>query len=279
MTIALELPEIETVRRDLDRDLAGRKVKSAEAASMAVLEGYRNRKQFTGQLEGRKVASVRRAGLHLCVELDDQYLVIRLGPGALLRRQANKEAVEPRTEVTITFTQGGQLRLVDPKGDSQVRLVGADAIFDELPELDRLGLDPIGEPISWTDFARRVLSRSTPLKDLLCDESFIVGIGDVYSDEILFSSGLRHDRSSDSLSSQEVRRLYRAVVEIIHDAVKYRGTSLEERPFVDVFGSPGIYQDHLAVFGRTGDLSPRSRLPIQRAKYKNGWTYYCDTQV
>ncbi len=249
MTIALELPEIETVRRDLDRDLAGRKVKSAEAASMAVLEGYRNRKQFTGQLEGRKVASVRRAGLHLCVELDDQYLVIRLGPGALLRRQANKEAVAPRTEVTITFTQGGQLRLVDPKGDSQVRLVDADAIFDELPELDRLGLDPIGEPISWTDFARRVLSRSTPLKDLLCDESFIVGIGDVYSDEILFSSGLRHDRPSDSLSS---------------------GSLID---------APGIYQDHLAVFGRTGHLSPRSRLPIQRAKYKNGWTYYCDTQV
>ncbi|MDG2908814.1 MAG: hypothetical protein P6D49_11025, partial [Acidimicrobiales bacterium] len=121
--------------------------------------------------------------------------------------------------------------------------------------------------------------RDTLLKDLLCDDSFIVGIGDVYSDEILFAAGLRHDRRSDSLSSQEVRRLYRAVVEILHNAVKYRGTNLEERPFLDIFGIPGIYQDHLSVYGRAGDLSPRSRAPILRTRYKNRWTYYCDTQV
>ena len=279
MTISLELPEIETVRRDLDRDLSGRKIKSAEAESMAVLEGYRNRKQFTSQLEGRKVATVRRAGLHLCIEIDDHYLVMRLGPGALLRRQRTKEATQPGTELTITSTQGGQLRLVDPAGGSQVRVVSAETIFEEIPELDRLGLDPIGQPISWTDFAGRVAGRDASLKDLLCDDSFIVGIGDVYSDEILFAAGLRHDRRSDSLSSQEVRRLYRAVVEILHNAVKYRGTNLEERPFLDIFGVPGIYQDHLSVYGRAGDLSPRSRAPILRTRYKNRWTYYCDTQV
>jgi formamidopyrimidine-DNA glycosylase len=279
MTIALELPEIETVRRDLDRDLTGRKIKSAELASMAVLEGYRNRKQFTSQLEGRKVASVRRAGLHLCIEIEDHYLVIRLGPGALLRRQRMKEARQPGTELTITFTQGGQLRLIDPDGSSQVQVVHAETIFEDLPELDRLGLDPIGEPISWTDFAGRVLGRDTQLKDLLCDDAFIVGIGDVYSDEILFTAGLRHDRVCNTLSSQEVRRLYRAVVEIVHNAVKYRGTNLEDRPFLDIFGVPGIYQDHLSVYGRAGDLSPRSRAPILRTRYKNRWTYYCDTQV
>jgi len=111
------------------------------------------------------------------------------------------------------------------------------------------------------------------------DDSFIVGIGDVYSDEILFVAGLRHDRRSDSLSSQEVRRLYRAIVEILHNAVKYRGTNLEDRPLLDIWGEPGIYQHHLSVYGRVGDLSPRSRAPILRTKYKNRWTYYCDTQV
>jgi formamidopyrimidine-DNA glycosylase len=181
--------------------------------------------------------------------------------------------------LAITFTQGGQLRLIDPAGGSQVRVVSAETIFEELPEFDRLGLDPIGEPISWTDFAGRVLSRNALLKDLLCDDSFIVGIGDVYSDEILFVAGLRHDRRSDSLSSQEVRRLYRAIVEILHNAVKYRGTNLEDRPFLDIWGEPGIYQHHLSVYGRVGDLSPRSRAPILRTKYKNRWTYYCDTQV
>lgn len=171
------------------------------------------------------------------------------------------------------------MRLVDPAGDSQVRVVLAETIFQDLPELDRLGLDPIGELISWTDFAGRVFGRDALLKDLLCDNSFLVGIGDVYSDEILFAAGLRHERRTDSLSSQEVRRLYRAVVEVVHNAVKYRGTNLEDRPFLDIFGTPGVYQDHLAVYGRAGDLSPRSRAPILRTKYKNRWTYYCDTQV
>jgi len=279
MVLALELPEIETIRRDLDRDLTGKKIKAVEAGSMSLLDGYRSRKHFISQLEGSKITAVRRAGLYLCIELGNQYLVILLGPGSLMRRQPAKEATQPSTEVVITFTQGGQLRLIDTEGKSRLRVVDSATIFEDLPELDCLGLDPIGEPISWTDFANRVNGREARLKDLLCDESFIVGVGDIYSDEILFSAGLRHDRQSGSLSSQEIRRLYRAVVEIVHDAVKYRGTSLEERAFVDVFGRTGAYQDHLAVFGRTGELSPRSRAPIQRIKYRNRWTYYCDTQV
>ncbi len=117
------------------------------------------------------------------------------------------------------------------------------------------------------------------LKELLCDDEIVVGVGEIYSDEILFASGLRHDRKSDSLSTQEVRRFHRALVEIIHDGVKYRGTHIEDRPFVDVFGEPGLYQEHLTVYGKHGDLSDRSRLPIKRKKSKGRWTYYCDTQV
>ena len=75
-----------------------------------------------------------------------------------------------------------------------------------------------------------------------------------------------------------MRRLYRALVETVHEAVKYRGTSLEDRPFTDVFGVPGEFAQHLAVYGREGQLSPRSRAPIQRPKYKGRWTYYCDPQ-
>ncbi len=279
MTIALELPEIETIRRDLDRDLSGRKIKVAEMASMAVLGRYRNRKAFTGQLEGRKIDAVRRAGLSLVLVMEDDYLVIRLGVGASLRRLSNKAAVEARTEMTVTFTQGGQLRLIDPDGTSEVCVVAADSLFDEFTELNGLGVDPVGDPISWTAFAGQVLGREMPLKDLLRDDSVVVGIGEIYSDEILFSAVLRHDRLSNSLSTQEVRRLYRALVEIVHDALRYGGTHIERRPFLDVTGEPGQYQEHLAVYGRAGDLSPRSRAPIQRVKYKGTWTYYCDTQV
>ena len=280
MTLPLELPEIETIRRDLDREISGRKVKEAEAASMAVLGRYKNRKSFTSLLAGLKVRSVRRLGLHLLVDLDDGNLMaVHLGAGALLRRHANKDAVARGTELTVTFTVGGQVRLVDPDGTSEVCLVPGGDLLGEFPALAALGLDPVGEPVSWTSFAGQVIPRAGDLKALLSDDSLVVGLGDVYVDEVLFHAGLRHDRQSDSLSIQEVRRLYRALVETVHEAVKYRGTSLEDRPFTDVFGVPGEFAQHLAVYGREGQLSPRSRAPIQRTKYKGRWTYYCDTQV
>jgi len=107
----------------------------------------------------------------------------------------------------------------------------------------------------------------------------VVGVGEVYSDEILFHAGLRYDRPSNSLSTQEVRRLHGALISVVSDAIKYRGTDLEDRPFVDVYGEPGTYRDHLAVYGRAGALSERNRSAIQRVKYKGRWTYFCETQV
>ena len=247
---------------------------------MAVLGHYRNRRQFASRLEGRKLGPVRRMGLLLVSELDDdQLLVIKLGPGAQMRRNGARDVLESGTEITVTFTVGGQLRLVDPGGGSQVCVISGDDLVAEFPEVAAVGMDPAGEMIPWTSFGGQVLARSMPLKDLLCDSSIVVGVGDVYSDEILFHAGLRHDRLSDSLSHQEVRRLHGALIQVVNDAIKYRGSDIEERPFRDLFGDPGVYGDHLAVYGRAGALSDRNRTQIQRIKYKGSWTYFCETQV
>lgn len=275
-----ELPEVETVRRDLDRDLVGKKVKDTEAMSMKTLGRYKNRKAFTSQLEGMKITSVARRGLYITIVFDgESTLVVNLGSSGSLRRHANKDAVDSATEIVITFTQHGQLRLLDAEGTAQAFIVDTDALDDELPELDGYGLDPVEEPVSWTAFGRELLATKTKLKTLLTDSSFVVGIGNIYADEILFHAGLRFDRLSDSLSSQEIRRLHRALVGTLHDAIKYRGTSVEGREFIDPFGQPGEYADHLEVWGKQGDLSGRSRLPIERVKFGGAWTYFCTTQV
>ena len=275
-----ELPEVETVRRELDRDLVGKKVKTAEATSMKVLGRYKNRKTFTFQLDDMKIVGVERRGLHLAIGLDgDSTLVVDLGSSGSLRRNANKDAIEQDTEVVITFTQHGQLRLIDAAGTAQIFVVDTDSLADESPSLDNHGLDPVEEPISWTEFGRALLQRDVKLKTLLTDDSFVVGIGNIYADEILFEAGLRHDRRSNSLSSQEIRRLHRALVGTLHDAIKYRGTSTPERIFVDPFGVPGDFGVHLKVWGKHGQLSSRSRLPIQRVKFGGAWTYFCETQV
>ena len=140
-----------------------------------------------------------------------------------------------------------------------------DEIDQQVDELAHLGLDPLETALSWELFGRMLAERKTKLKPLLMDQKFIAGIGNVYSDEILFEAGLKWERQSDSLSQQEVRRLYRAISETLQGAVKYRGSSLADEGYVDLFGKPGEYQEHHQVYGREGQACMRCRRPIQRA--------------
>lgn len=275
-----ELPEVETVKRDLERDVIGRKVKAVDFTSDRCLSRYDDAGEFAAQLQGAKITDVNRMGVHLLMKLDnDSLLVMTLGRSGSPRRNANKNPMAPGTEIVIRFTQYGQLRFVDSDGTGDVFVVPAERLQDALPEISGYGLDPVSTPISWVQMGEMLKQRTAKLKSLLTDNTFVVGIGDIYADEILFEAGVRHDRSCDTLSPQEIRRLHRALVGTLHDAVKYRGTSVPYRPFVDAFGAEGGFGSHLKVWGRHGQLSERSRAPIKRVKFRGTWTYYCDTQV
>lgn len=267
-----ELPELEILRAQLDRDLGGRKVKAVEVTVPALTKRGGTRKQFVSQLEGVKMTGARRIGLWLVIALDsDHVLAISLGEGAQLRRTTNRDEVVKGTSLTITFTQHGQLRLVDPSKTSEA-FVGS--LDDVVEAAGVLGQDLAAEPVSWTAFGERLVRRTGKLKAILMDPTFLVGVGPMYSDEILFESGLRFDRITTSLSTQEIRRLYRATVAIIHDAIKYGGTTVGADGFVDLVGKPGTYQ--LAVYKRDGELSPRARGAIIKTRFGSGYTYYCE---
>lgn len=275
-----ELPEIELLRRELDRDVGDRKVRSVEVPVAGVLEGI-TRKALPGEMEGAKGTGVVRHGMLIALIYDTGHeLVIHLGEHSRLCRNKEREELVKGTAFVLTFTQGGQLRLVDPKKQAKVEWLERDGVAEAHPELASLGLDPVDEPISWTTFGESLLRRNGKLKGILMDDSFLVGIGPIYSDEILFHAGLRYDRTTDTLATSEIRRLYRAVVETMHDAVKYGGTTLDDDGWTGLTGQPGSYQDHLAVYRRAGEMSPRARGPIVKARYGNITTYFCEqTQV
>jgi formamidopyrimidine-DNA glycosylase len=105
----------------------------------------------------------------------------------------------------------------------------------------------------------------------------MAGVGNIYADEILFAAGLRYDRMSDSLSTQEMRRLYRSVVEILHDAIKYGGSTLADEQYVDLHGKAGEYQDHHKVYDREKQPCYRCRRAnISKAKFAGRSTYFCE---
>jgi len=273
-----ELPEVEVMRRDLEREVVGKKIKSVEVTGTRSVRRHRNRKEFIDVLGGRKIVAVQRRGKYLVIKLDGtDALVVHLGmSGQLLRAKTAREKAPKHTHVVITFTQGGLLRFVDPRTFGEMFVTAYDDIDQQVEELAHLGIDPLETALSWDLFGRMLAERKTKLKPLLMDQKFIAGIGNVYSDEILFEAGLKWERQSDSLSQQEVRRLYRAISETLQGAVKYRGSSLADEGYVDLFGKPGEYQEHHQVYGREGQACVRCRRPIQRARYSNRSTFYCD---
>lgn len=272
-----ELPEVEVVKRDLEREVVGRRVKSVEVNGARSVRRHRNRKEFVARLTGHKITGVSRRGKYLLMKLDDgDVLVAHLGmSGQLLRAKSTREAMPKHTHVVITFTQGGQLRFVDPRTFGEMFVTSVVDLAD-VEELAHLGIDPLETAMSWEVFGRLVAERAQKLKALLMDQTFLAGIGNLYSDEILFTAGLRWDRMSDSLSTQEVRRLYRAIIEVLQEAVKHRGSSLADEQYVDVFGRPGEYQEHHKVYAREGEACRRCRRPVVRRRVGNRSTYLCE---
>jgi formamidopyrimidine-DNA glycosylase len=264
------------VRRDLEREITGRRVKAVEVDGMRSVRRHHNRKQFINRLEGRKIVSIERRGKYILCRLDgDDVLVIHLGmSGQLLRAKSSRETRPKHTHVVITFQQGGQLRFIDPRTFGEMFVTESDALA-KVSELSHLGLDPLDAPMSWELFGNLISQKHAKLKPMLMDQKFVAGIGNIYSDEILWGAGLRWDRMSDSLSAQEVRRLYRSMVETLQEAVKHRGSSLADEQYVDLFGKPGEFQLHHKVYAREGEACRRCRQPIARERVGGRSTFYC----
>ena len=273
-----ELPEVEVIRRDLEKEVVGKKIKHVEVTGLRSIRRHKQKKEFIAALEGHRIVSVSRRGKYLVLRLDGpEALIVHLGmSGQLLRAKSARDKAPKHTHVVITFTQGGLVRFVDPRTFGEMFVAPYDELEQKVEELAHIGLDPLETALSWELFGRMLAERRTRLKQLLMDQKFIAGIGNIYSDEILFEAGLRWDRMSDSLSQQEIRRLYRAIVETLQEAVKHRGSSLSDQQYVDLFGNLGDFQTHHQVYDREGEPCARCRRPIVRARFSNRSTFYCE---
>ncbi len=275
----MELPEVEVMRRDLEKDVVGRKVSDSEVRpsrnAMRVIRRHGKRKEFTDRLLGRKFTKAERRGKYVLLHLDNgEVLVVHFGMSGQFIRGTKRVPLPPHTHVVMTFQQGGDLRYVDPRTFGEMFVTTADEL-GKVKELQHIAIDPLDHVFTWNAFGGALAQRATKMKQLLMDQKFISGLGNIYSDEVLFAAGLRYDRMSDSLSSQEVRRLYRAMQEVLQEAIRFRGTTLDDEAYVDLFGKPGEFQGELKVYGRTGLPCRRCRTPIQSVKISGRNSYFC----
>jgi formamidopyrimidine-DNA glycosylase len=270
-----ELPEVEVVRKDLERDVVGKKIKDVDVRLPRIIRRHKTKKEFTAPLVGRKITKVDRRGKYVLLSLDSgDVLVMHLGMSGRVERSTGRKALEKHTHAVIRFQVGGELRFIDMRQFGELFVTTGDQISG-VKELQHIAIDPLEDSFTWQHFSESLNSRRTKLKALLMDQKFISGLGNIYSDEILWAAGLRHDRPSDSLSAQEVRRLYRAMQEVLQEGVRFRGVTLEDETYKDLYGKTGEMQDHLKVYGREGQPCRRCRTPIERARWSNRSTYYC----
>jgi formamidopyrimidine-DNA glycosylase len=275
----VELPEVEVMRRDLEKDVVGLRIKEAEVKSsknaMRAIRRHKTRKDFTSRLVGHKIAKVERRGKYVLMTLDSgDVLVVHFGMSGRFQRGTGRVPLPAHTHVVLTFQQRGDLRFIDPRTFGELFVSPADDL-GKVKELQHLAIDPLDQVFTWPAFQYLLADRASKMKPLLMDQKFIAGLGNIYSDEVLFQAGIRYDRMSDALSSQEVRRLYRAIQEVLQEAIKLRGTTLDDEAYVDLFGEPGEYGAELKVYGRLGLPCRRCRTPIESVRISQRTSYYC----
>ncbi len=275
----MELPEVEVVRRDLEKDVVGKRIKQVDVRphrnAMRVIRRHARRKEFADRLAGKKVTKVDRKGKYVLMFLDDgDVLVVHFGMSGQFLRGTKRQPYPAHTHVVMDFTQGGDLRFVDPRTFGELFVTKADEL-GKVRELDHVAIDPLEDTFTWQQFSAELSRRAARLKALLMEQRFISGLGNIYSDEVLFAAGLRYEHMSDELSSQEVRRLYRAIREVVLDAIRFRGTTLDDQAYLDLFGKPGEFQAELKVYGRRGLPCRRCRTPIDSERFQGRTTYFC----
>ena len=273
-----ELPEVETVRRGLAEHVVGRTIEGVAVGRLRTVRRTSAQEVVDG-LTGATVLDAGRRGKYLLCRLDtgDTMMVhLRMTGQLLLAPAGSTRPLHTHVVLTLSGDPPEELWFVDPRTFGEVVVFDPDHVDVELPELARLGLDPLADEIDPTTLGALLAGRRARLKALLLDQAVIAGIGNIYADEILHRARLHPDRAAGSLRPAEVRRLHAAMHDVLLAAVGAGGSTLGDNQYVDLMGSGGSYQDDHRVYGRAGErCSTCGRGTIRRTVTAGRSTYFC----
>jgi formamidopyrimidine-DNA glycosylase len=274
-----ELPEVETVVRDLRPQLTGRRIESVQLARDPLVLGrvirYPRPRQLATRLRGRTIRAVERRGKYIVMPLDQngQRFVIHLGMTGHLRVWEPEEAVVKHTHFRARLDSGLELRYDDPRQFGRLLLGTQDELVAARAFPARLGPEPIHGDLTEAEFERLIRARRRPVKSALLDQSFLAGVGNIYADEACFRAGIRPSRWTHRLTVRERRALYSAIQEVLENSIAARGSSIIN--YVDAFGVRGNNQERLLVYGRSGEPCLKCGTPLQATRLAGRGTVYC----
>jgi len=248
-----ELPEVETVRRGLERHVVGRRVTAVEVGRERTVRRTSREEVIVGFTDTVVQAAGRR-GKYLLLALDsgDTAMIHLRMSGQVLLAAAG--APRPtHTHVVLHLDDGNEVWFVDPRTFGEVVVFDPDDVATVLPELVRLGIDPIADTFDVAALRRAFGTTSRALKPLLLDQHVVAGIGNIYADEILHRARLRPDRPASTLDRRRAVSLQRSITEVLTEATAAGGSTLGDTQYVDLMGQGGSYQHDHRVYGRGGE--------------------------
>lgn len=268
-----ELPEVETVVRDLyTAGVVGRTIRSVMVRWERTLSRP-SVQEATLRLVGETIEGLGRRGKYIMLHLaGGDTLIVHLRMTGQLDVQSATTPLDAHHHVVIELDDGRQLRYRDPRKFGRFYLVN-----DPAEVIGGLGPEPIDSDFSFETFKARLGRRRRQLKPLLLDQSFVVGLGNIYVDEALWLSHLHPERLSDTLNESDLETLHHAMRYVLEQGIINQGTSLGESStnYLSVAGRRGMNKPNLQVFRRTGLPCPRCGTLIQRLVVGQRATHIC----
>jgi formamidopyrimidine-DNA glycosylase len=269
-----ELPEVEIVRRGLERYVVGRTIESVQMLHPRALRRHlAGPDDFAAAVRGRQITGARRRGKYLWLPVGDDALLAHLGmSGQLLVGDASRP-LSPHVRVRLTFADAGpDLRFTDQRtfGHLSLAVGGAD-----LPAaIAHIAPDPLEPSFDLAEVKARLRGRRSGIKRALLDQSLVSGIGNIYADESLWRAQLHGDRQAQLLRPVAVIRLFASVQEVFAESLTAGGTSFDSL-YVNVNGQSGYFERSLSVYGRAGQPCPRCGTPVRRDPFMNRSSFSC----
>lgn len=275
-----ELPEVETVRRGIESRVVGRRIGEVTVGRERSVRRVGREAVITG-LTGATVVSADRRGKYLLCGLDtgDRMMIhLRMSGRVIVAPHGTERP--PHTHVVLPLAPRDgtheEMWFVDPRTFGEVVVYDPAEEDEVLPELARLGVDPIRDPFDADVLRAALRGRRGALKPLLLGQHVVAGIGNIYADEILHRCRMRWDRPVDSLRRPQVQLLAEQTVAVLSEAIEAGGSTLDDTQYVDVEGNTGWFQLNHLVYGREGEgclTCGKSR--IRRVVAAGRSTSYC----
>ena len=265
-----ELPEVETVVRDLRGPLVGCRLGTVRVSRKRLRRRWSP--AWTGLLLGRTVTAIERRGKWILIDLGGPWLLAHLGMSGQLRLMPAEAPRQPHTHVVFALDDGRiELRFCDPRRFGSVSYFADRAELDAFLAPARLGPEPFAlDPAGWR---QRLAGTARSLKAVLLDQTVVAGVGNIYADEVLYEARLHPALPARQLAPRQADALRRAIARVLTHAIACGGSTI--RDYVGGSGLPGTYQERHRAYGRTGQPCGRCDTPIERIVLAGRSTHFC----